>query len=521
MTDTDAKKSGATGVGQRHKKVTTNGDPAQPKIDADELALATYPIGDPSEDPATRIARMERHGFMPDLLADRRCIALFSAIQQRVESGKRTDLTHVHDITDVDAMTVAEAATRLFDHQLPGRIADLRERREKARLVDRLSGAVLAAQSGELDRARQLADEAGEDDSADTRARSLVEFARLDIPDNETLLGNRYLCRGGSMLFVGPSGVGKSSSGAQQDICWGAGLPAFGIAPARPLKILCFQAENDDGDQQEMARGVITGLRLNAEQLRLVDQNTRYLTAFETGDAFIARVRREVRQHKPDLIRLDPLNAFLGDDAKDPKAIARFCRSGLNAILHKYRCGAIVCHHTPKTNFRGDTSGWSSLDWAYAGSGGADLTNWARAVLVLDPVNLDEGLFRLIGAKRGKRIGWQDFATDRFIAYAREPGAIYWRDADEDEVVTARLANPKAERIPQDLLQYIPDAPGTIGKASLVEAARAGLGIGKHRAESLVKCLLEQGAIHEHKIKRSGRRDGVEVGRHKPQKGAQ
>ena len=72
----------------------------------------------------------------------------------------------------------------------------------------------------------------------------------------ETLLGNRYLCLGGSMLFIGPSGVGKSSSATQQDVCWSVGKAAFGIAPARPLKILQIQAENDRGDLHEMIKGV-------------------------------------------------------------------------------------------------------------------------------------------------------------------------------------------------------------------------------------------------------------------------
>jgi hypothetical protein len=56
----------------------------------------------------------------------------------------------------------------------------------------------------------------------------LMTLAEREIDPENNLLGNRYLCRGGIMFFVGPSGIGKSSVSAQEDICWGprpAGFP--------------------------------------------------------------------------------------------------------------------------------------------------------------------------------------------------------------------------------------------------------------------------------------------------------
>ena len=63
------------------------------------------------------------------------------------------------------------------------------------------------------------------------------------------------------MLFVGPSGIGKTSASVQQDLLWSVGLPAFGIAPARPLKILTIQAEDDDGDLSEIVSGIKSSLK--------------------------------------------------------------------------------------------------------------------------------------------------------------------------------------------------------------------------------------------------------------------
>ncbi|MEI9893774.1 MAG: hypothetical protein WDN28_07695 [Chthoniobacter sp.] len=51
----------------------------------------------------------------------------------------------------------------------------------------------------------------------------------LGVPDpRKTVLGDRFLCIGGAMIFVGPSGIGKSSASMQQDILWSLGREAFG-----------------------------------------------------------------------------------------------------------------------------------------------------------------------------------------------------------------------------------------------------------------------------------------------------
>ena len=93
------------------------------------------------------------------------------------------------------------------------------------------------------------------------------------------------------MLFVGPSGIGKSSASIQQDIFWCNGLSAFGIAPARALRILIIQAEDDDGDLHEMITGVIKGLELSNEQIERYFANCcGYVTEkARTGDRFFTK----------------------------------------------------------------------------------------------------------------------------------------------------------------------------------------------------------------------------------------
>ncbi len=78
--------------------------------------------------------------------------------------------------------------------------------------------------------------------------------------DPNELLKFRFLCRGGALLIVGPAGVGKSTLAMQAALCWAIERDFFGIVPARPLRSLMIQSENDEGDLAEMRDGVLAGL---------------------------------------------------------------------------------------------------------------------------------------------------------------------------------------------------------------------------------------------------------------------
>src|SRR5688500_19891006 len=94
-------------------------------------------------------------------------------------------------------------------------------------------------------------------------AKLLSALVRPIDGDPNELLRHRFLCRGGGLLLVGPTGIGKSSLSMQAMIMWAVGRGVFWIQPVRPLKSLLVQAENDEGDLAEMRDGVIAGLHLN------------------------------------------------------------------------------------------------------------------------------------------------------------------------------------------------------------------------------------------------------------------
>jgi hypothetical protein len=322
------------------------------------------------------------------------------------------------------------------------------------------------------------------------RGASFLDYSMRAINAAKTLLGNRYLCRGGGLFIVAPSGLGKSVLTAQAAIEFACGLRSFGIKPARPLKSLIIQAEDDDGDVIEMAQ-IVNHLELSSAQRKLVGENTHIEFVNDmTGAEFLNLCDGFLTQWRADLLWINPYTAYLGADIKDDEKNNAFLRNGLNPILTKHDCSAAIIHHTPKTNFR-DTANWKPSDWMYSGAGAACLTNWSRAYLVIDPTGTP-GVFKFIAAKRGKRIGWGDIfpVFEQHWAHSTQEGQLLWVPASQDQI---KAAAAKTGRCPDDLLGIIPVLDPLLTE-KIIEAAKE-KNIGEKKARSFLKIL-----IHDQKV---------------------
>jgi len=338
-------------------------------------------------------------------------------------------------------------------------------------------------------------------------ARPLGELQRHLQNDPDELLKDRYLCKGGGLLLVGPTGVGKSSMSMQCMLSWALGWPSFDITPARPLKSLLIQAENDDGDLAEMRDGVIAGLGLNDHDANqatngifVCREDTRVSARF-FGEA----VRPLLEEHRPDLIWIDPALAYLGGETNSQKDVGAFLRNHLNPLLREFECGAVIIHHTNKPSNGIEKSTWSGSDFAYLGSGSAEWANWPRAIMALRNVG-SQTVFELIAGKRGWRLGWRSpdgvtRTTSQFIAHARGEGEIYWRPATNDEIEATRTIQKNHER--QNLLMALVPANRPIAKNDLIEAGQRAKIAGIHKLRRYINDWVGSGELIETKQRRN------------------
>ena len=270
------------------------------------------------------------------------------------------------------------------------------------------------------------------------RPSDLLNFNASDDPTE--LLGNRWLCRGGSCLFIGPSGVGKSVLAMQCAIHLAAGLPMFGIKTRRPLKSLIIQAENDDGDMAEALQGVIKGADDElCNKLSTLEQNLVFVRETgRNGAAFAKFAAEQIDHHKPDLVWVDPLLSYLGADACNQQAVSYFLRHQLSPISERTGITWMILHHTGKPPKDSKAkSDWTAGDYAYDGLGSSELTNWARAICVLRTWKAEDKStkYALALPKRGKRAEatHPDGTPTEFIHLEQSDYGICWYQVDPPE----------------------------------------------------------------------------------------
>jgi len=265
--------------------------------------------------------------------------------------------------------------------------------------------------------------------------------------DPTTLLGKRWICRGGSALWVGSSGLGKSVLCLQAAITWAVGRSFFGITPKGDgLRSLIVQAENDLGDVAEAAAGVVRAMQLSPEEMAMVITNVHIVRdCTSTGEVFVDRARRLAEKYRPDLFWADPLLAFIGGDLSSQETAGGFLRNRLNPLALASQFSWMLIHHTPKPTR--DGTGYTGHDKAYSGFGSSELTNWARAVVTLAPAGQDEegtDIYRLEVSKRGKRSGLQQShrageicatkaAVHPFVFLRHSDHGLAWVEAGQPE----------------------------------------------------------------------------------------
>jgi hypothetical protein len=394
---------------------------------------------------------------------------------------------------------------------------DLQMFRDHARTVamfEAIDSGVALLQARQFEKLRAHLDRALQVGAADLLGPK-ISFSDLygKKPDpNATLLGDEYLCRGGSMMLVGPSGQGKSSAAMQMGLSWAAGYPAFGIVPTRLLKVLFVQSEDNLGDNMKMATGIAENapgwtLRpLTSPEIRArLESNFDLRTSKQLfGDPFFPAIRRLFeKEGAPDLLILNPFTAFLGGDSKNVETLLGFLRRDIGALQDETGAAVLLVCHTPKTNYR-DTSGWRAVDWIYAAAGGAELSNWVRGIITLDPATADGAVHGFRAAKRGRAIGWG--GPDQVHYFAHSPGGVIaWIEATPEQIERAieegKLKGDHRLPSPEEVLTLVKTSSGRpLTNTELVEETMHTLNCSRAVARKLIADLVERGKLTKSRV---------------------
>jgi hypothetical protein len=199
--------------------------------------------------------------------------------------------------------------------------------------------------------------------------------------------------------------------------------------------VLYVQAEDDQGDVAEAAKGIVAHYELTKSEVEALGMRLRVVRWNDAaGEKFLARLRREHGKWPFDLVVINPLFSFAGCDLSSQAELSPFLRNGLNPILTDTGAACIIVHHTnkPPTDKKEGKEAVDS-ELRYVGSGSAELTNLARGYITLQNVRAaGGGVFKMAFVKRGTRAGIVDAegrpTTSVLIEHA--PKGLCWLPSD-------------------------------------------------------------------------------------------
>lgn len=311
---------------------------------------------------------------------------------------------------------------------------------------------------------------------------------------NHVIGHGRYLCKSGSLLITGQSGIGKSSFVMQMACSFATGRELFGIPVKRPLRLAVVQAECDIGDLSEAWQGVTSGMALSPQERALCKTNLHFFTeTAKTGKDFIDYVRKVIVRHKLDCIVIDPLLSYLGGDVSKQEVVSHFCRNLLQVVLNETGCIAILIHHEGKPKAQEVKDGQTISDQMYSGIGSSDLVNWARAVINIRRESKELPVFSFNLTKRGKLAGMRhpDGKPTLSMKLKHADDKVLWEIAPLGGGFDLLKVGQQ--------YQHFGSKP-QISRGALVEELMTDYKLQRDQAEALIKAMVTNGIIRPCKV---------------------
>ncbi len=291
---------------------------------------------------------------------------------------------------------------------------------DEAKAALRARIAKLRAVMGLVHEANERAAKAPREDVARVKRMNLGMFTR-DYSQEKALIEGRWLERGGIAMIVSTTGSGKSVLQTQLAISFSKGKACCGLVPTKPLKSWIIQSE-DSEDRVAFDRDEVLA-HLEEEYPDECWQDVPPLVKFLdftglTGPEFIETLENELREDKPDVIFINPFNAYFGGNLKEGADVSAFFKGGkmrgektygLEAVLKAHQVGAILFGHTGKPPTVSEQRAWLKDPFsAYKMCGASEIVDAVRSVVTFLPCAKKEGVYIFSAGKNGRGLGWTD-----------------------------------------------------------------------------------------------------------------
>ena len=250
------------------------------------------------------------------------------------------------------------------------------------------------------------------------------------VPDpDDSIAGDGWIRRGGSMLVTGSTGIGKSVIVEQLCVRLAGGMDFMGIAVPKPVKVLYVQSENDADTMKRDILSIVANVEPAVDE-KIVDANLAIIHAYGmTGDALGEWLDAKCEKHRPDVLVMDNYQSFVDGDINSSETALNW-KKPIDALAKRRRLGIIVVCHTNKPQ---DRKGWSARDSVYLAAGSAVLANWCRTSFELTQDG-EDGRFRMRFGKNAERTGIRDsdgkIVRDIYVEHSGTMSEPWWRASD-------------------------------------------------------------------------------------------
>lgn len=266
-------------------------------------------------------------------------------------------------------------------------------------------------------------------------SKSILDYT-VEGKEHLELIRDHAWDKGGTLLLAGPTGIGKTSFLQQLAISFALGRSHLGLVPARPMRWVIIQAENDEIDIARARDGAFLGLQLTPAEQQTLGKRIFIIRNFaKRGIPFFKDILRPALEHyKPDVFALDPAFSYIPGDANKQEAVGSFMRDWVHSATQEYQCGAVIIHHTPKPLL--EARNRKASEQAYAGSGSAEWANVAKLILTIEATDHPDH-FILHASKKVRELGWTSGGnptTFKHIQHAKDK--LCWLLSSSNEVET-------------------------------------------------------------------------------------